>query len=93
MTRTHLERVAAGLAPGVLWVRLCSVAADPAHDRLIIEGALGGQTRGVEAVAEAHGDLALAHVEATGEEVRCYIYDGDSGECVGTIITEGAGRG
>jgi hypothetical protein len=88
----HVERVAPGLAPGALWVRLCSIAADPAGDLLILEGPLRSP-RGIEAVAEAHGTAALAHAEATGEEVRLYVYDGDSGECLTTAIVPGRGRG
>lgn len=87
----HLRKVKRNLNPGGLWVRVCTVSGDNATDKVLVEGKLAAD-RPVEAIAEAHGTMAGAHVEATGEEVRCYVYDGDSGRCLKTMIVEGARR-
>lgn len=71
----HLATVPAGLAPGRLWVRVCTA------DELLTEHGLEwGDLEG-----ELDGRLARDHADR-GERVWCYVYDGDSGECVATLI-------
>lgn len=75
----HLPTVAPGLNPDGLWVRLCSA------DELLLEHPLSNSD------AEARGfiDGELAGITADlGQTVWCHIYDGDSGDCWATIITE-----
>lgn len=73
----HLPTVIPNLAPGALWVRLCT------RHRLITEHALDAMPDKVGEI-----DAGLANREATrGGIVWLYIYDGDTGECVCTLVT------
>lgn len=74
----YLPTVAPGLNPGGLWMRTC------AGEELIAEHAVDGQ-----AVAElAEDDARAAREAATSHgEARTYLYDGDTGVCIATIIT------
>lgn len=73
----HLERIAPGRAPGGVWIRVCTI------DRLVTEyAATDPATVGIS--AEHDGELAVG----TGaDRVWVYFYDGDSGECLRTLIT------
>jgi hypothetical protein len=73
----HLERVAPGLAPRGIFVRIC------AGDRLLAAHSL---LAGDDALAAALRDAEIVNASAA-EEVRSYFYDGDTGECLCTIIT------
>ena len=67
----HLATVPAGLAPGRLWVRLCTFG-----ELLTEHGLEWGDLDG-----ELDGRLAGDHADQ-GERVFCYIYDGDSAMAV-----------
>lgn len=77
----YLERVPAGTSPGALWVRIC------AGDELVDQHPLDDAAL-TEALALNDVDVAMAAADRHGE-ARVYIYDGDSGECVKTIIVGG----
>jgi len=81
----HLEQVAPGLAPGRVWVRIC------AGEELITEEPLDDLEL-VGQLAEKHATAALAYLKR-GYSVRAYFYDGDSGECKATMVTEPPWRG
>lgn len=73
----HRKRIGPSAAPGGLWVRVCTL------DRLLTEyAAVDPQTVGCSAAADA------AIVNAQDEKVWTYFYDGDTGECLRTLITE-----
>jgi hypothetical protein len=72
----HLERIAPGQAPGRIYVRLCTL------DALLSEHALSeGNT---EKYAAADAILSNEQLDR-GQKFWLYFYDGDSGECIGTI--------
>lgn len=78
----YLREVDAGLNPGALWVRIC------AGDELVAEHALGDPASGFEGIEDV-GELDVEAAEkaaAEHGEARAFIYDGDSGACVTTII-------
>jgi hypothetical protein len=75
----HVPTVAPGLNPGGLWVRLCT-----AHE-LLDEHPLNDNDADGRAVLD--GELAGVTADA-GQTVWCYVYDGDTGDCWATIITE-----
>jgi hypothetical protein len=82
----HLETIEAGLAPGGVYIRICSE-----HD-LITEVALTGEAsanldEAIAAVAESNAHKTIPYLER-GETVWTFFYDGDSGACMGTSITE-----
>lgn len=83
----YLREVDAGLNPGALWVRIC------AGDELVAEHPLGdsaaGTFEGIEDVGEADVEAAEKAAAEHGE-ARAFIYDGDSGVCVTTIIVRRA---
>lgn len=72
----HLERIAPGRAPGGIVVRICTL------EHLLVERALLAE---LPTAAAAEADAAIA-AAAFGEEVRAYFYDGDSGECMLTVV-------
>jgi len=76
----HLERVRPGIAPGGVWVRICT------RDALLDEYAIPSiESAGQQAASDAA--RALPYLKL-GETIRNYFYDGDSGECLCTLITE-----
>jgi hypothetical protein len=80
MTTVHLLRVPARLNPGGLWVRQCS------EYRLIAEHPLGFG----ELTSEQSGEIDRARADELAEiglVAFTYIYDGDSGECLATLVT------
>ena len=84
----HLETVAAGLAPGGMWMRVC---AD--HELIIERGLELIIERGLASIelASRLGDRDAERVRPyleRGETVRSYFYDGDTGRCLATIVTE-----
>jgi hypothetical protein len=84
----YLREVDAGLNPGALWVRIC------AGDELVDEHPLGNSAserpfEGIEDVGEADVEAAEKAALEHGE-ARAFIYDGDSGACVTTIIVRRA---
>ncbi|MEN3329066.1 MAG: hypothetical protein V7638_3873 [Acidobacteriota bacterium] len=76
----HLERIAPNKQPGGLWFRQCTLR------RLLSEHGASIPSF-VSAIAEMQGDEARAAL-ADGETVWLYIYDGDTGDCVKTLITK-----
>lgn len=75
----HQEKIAPGRAPGGVWVRICSQC------ELIREYSLESiQAAGRYAHADAE---AIGPYVARGETIRTYFYDGDSGACIGTIVS------
>ncbi len=76
----HLEKIEPNKNPGGVWARLC------ASDRVIHEAALNDVSGGAAAGA---GFADLARQGAGHDEtVWLYMYDGDTGECLNTIIVE-----
>jgi hypothetical protein len=73
-----LPNVGPGLAPGGLWLRLCT------EDRIVFERAIL-ETDPAAAFAAADAELTSEQVRP-GERAWLYFYDGDSGECMGTLI-------
>lgn len=67
-----------GMAPGSRWVRIC------AGDELIAEHAIDDPSF-ADRDASIATDASILHGES-----RTYIYDGDSGACLKTIIVGGA---
>ena len=80
MSDVYLPAVQPGLNPGGLWMRTC------AGDELIDEHALSLDDALPE-LAEADAERAREAAAAHGGEARTYLYDGDSGACVVTLIT------
>ncbi len=81
----HLRAVAPGLNPGGLWVRLCTDPTDGAPGELLTEHALTGESMALadpSAFDTDQSDAALAR----GRTVRNFIYDGDTGECIVTVM-------
>jgi len=78
----HLERIAPGRAPGGILVRICTI------DRLLLERALTEPELAASA-GSFDADATIAAIGGGAEEVRAYFYDGDSGECLLTVV---AGR-
>lgn len=74
----HRPVVAPGRNPGGLWVRLCTA------DELLAEHPLNNIDAETSALID--GELA-GFITDLGQQVWCYIYDGDSGGCWVTIIT------
>lgn len=76
------ERIPAGQAPGGLWFRITAGGriwreyGIPEADDLL--------TLNTKAVADAELSVALA---GRFGESRLFVYDGDSGECVQTVVT------
>lgn len=78
----YLDEVPAMLNPGGLWVRIC------AGDELIAEHPLGREGIPPEFTAldgQRDGLLACKAADRFGES-RTYVYDGNSGACVATVI-------
>lgn len=75
----HRESVPAELNPGGLWIRLCTDSGE-----LLAEHPLATDSP-PERLALRDADKALDRV-GRGEVVRNFIYDGDSGQCVGTFV-------
>lgn len=78
----YLDEVLPGLNPGGLWVRIC------AGDELIAEHPLGQAGIPAEFTAldgQRDGLLACKAADRFGES-RTYVYDGNSGACVATVI-------
>jgi hypothetical protein len=80
MTTVHLLRVPARLNPGGLWVRQCS------EYRLISEHPLGFDELTPEQSGDVDG-LRAGELARDGLVAFTYIYDGDSGECLATLVT------
>lgn len=80
MSTVHTPTVRPGMNPGGLWIRLCTAR------ELLDEHALNN--RAVECEAALDGELAGLYAAERGETVWCYVYDGDSGTCMATILTE-----
>ena len=79
----YLERVAPGLNPGGLWVRIC------AGDELIAEHALGDPRTPNSSEPEAWGEedgLVAGEAASKWGESRTFFYDGDTGVCIHTAI-------
>ena len=82
----HEERIGSGVAPGGLVFRVSSFDGSVlAEERVTVANA--GR---VEEIAGRHGDLAAAHARP-GRPTFTHIYDGDSGECVKTVVVGGEG--
>lgn len=81
----HLARIATGKAPGALFVRIVT---DSGH--LLREYPLWPRTADELARITA-SDIAVTDDWLTAwpdDCVRCYVYDGDSGECLHTIVID-----
>jgi hypothetical protein len=76
LDQIHQERVEPGKVPGGIWVRVCT------RNRLLTEYGLTNPET-ADASGEADAELILANDE---RPVWTYFYDGDSGECLRTII-------
>jgi hypothetical protein len=76
------ERVAPGLNPGALWIRQATL------ERVLAEHPLGPGN--VNRTGERDLDRAAAWATAFGMRVWTWIYDGDTGECLATLIYDGA---
>lgn len=79
--------IAPGLAPGGLVFRLVAANGELLVDEPIIPPAVPGS---VEAVADRHAVLAMAHSMRTGRPVTVVVYDGDDGQVVWsqTVMTK-----
>jgi len=79
----HLEKVTPFLAPGGIWLRIC------APDELLVERALDSLASAAQ-YAEEDAQRAIDYFERRDihGEVRAYFYDGDSGKCICTLVTE-----
>jgi hypothetical protein len=76
----HRLRVSPYLAPGGIWLRLCS------QEKLLSERALVEPTQcDLDATVDA---MRTRRELAQGETVWLYFYDGDSGDCIGTCISK-----
>ena len=78
-TEIHLPTVEPGKAPGGLWIRLCT------RKKLLAERALEKVSEAHQ-LADSHGDIAIEALK-NGEGIWLYFYDGDSGECLGTLLS------
>lgn len=80
----HLPSIAAGVAPGALAVRIVTEA-----------GALL-DAHALELHTAVSADLSLVAwhlLEHPDGRVFVYVYDGDSGLCLSTVVVDGPGRG
>jgi hypothetical protein len=83
MTSVHQPRIAPESAPGALYVRIATESG-----KLLDEHALSHENARVSGVA--NNDQTEAWLaEHPEDRVFVYVYDGDSGECVQTIICTG----
>jgi hypothetical protein len=79
----HLEKVRPGIAPGGIWVRIC------APDELLVERALDSIAEcGRYAEEDAQRTIDYFERRDIRGEVRAYFYDGDSGKCMCTLVTD-----
>jgi hypothetical protein len=81
----HRETVAPGLAPGGIWVRVCT------RTELLSEYAMTERTIPHRS-ALLDAELTLQALKS-GKEIWIYFYDGDDGTCMGTIIGHRIGFG
>lgn len=80
---SHLERLPPGRAPGGIVVRVSTFEGD-----LISETIMGPDDLGsVAGFGDRDGGLAIEHARP-GRPTFTHLYDGDSGECLGTFIVE-----
>lgn len=79
----HVSTVPAGINPAGLWVRVCT------WDLLLDEHAIG--RAGVVEHGDIQGAIMKARRQVEGEKVWTYVYDGDTGECIATLIDEPKG--
>lgn len=86
MTSPHLVRVAPGLAPGSLYSRIVTDT-----DQVLTDHALAEFCVLQQAAADSDRAWAWLDEHPTGR-VYLYIYDGDDGECVRTVIMDGVHR-
>jgi hypothetical protein len=70
-----------GLNPGALWVRVT------AGGRILTEHGLDAFN--VDAAPEFDAGYSGAALEAGAPESRVFVYDGDTGECLATLIVGG----
>jgi len=80
MQRTEIHRptVTPCLAPGGIWMRLCT------RTKLLKEGSL---TMPTDCALQAEADAMKTRAALEqGETVWLYFYDGDTGACIGTCI-------
>jgi hypothetical protein len=77
----HRPTIEPGKAPGGVYVRICSL------DQLLTEYPLVPPVvaGAVESAADVDAGLILDH---EGERIWTYFYDGDTGACMRTIITD-----
>jgi hypothetical protein len=73
------DHIAPRRAPGGLWARVT------AGRRILDEHALE-DPGSVEAQAVLDATLSSTAIDAGADEVRVFFYDGDTGECVGTLV-------
>lgn len=88
--QVHLPRIPAHAAPGTLFVRICThlqpVKLLDAHPVDLPRVTPSGMT-------EDDARLVFEYIdEHPGDAVRVYVYDGDSGACVATILVQGGDR-
>lgn len=76
----HKQTISANTAPSCVVVRVCTL------NECLIDEVLSTK-QGAEDRGYAHAERANEAL-ARGEVVWCYFYDGDSGECMNTIITK-----
>jgi hypothetical protein len=79
MAVAEWESIAPGRNPGGLWVRITGGATVMSEHCLVVDD------------AEKDQGIASLVAAAVGES-RVYIYDGDTGVCVNTIIVTGDAR-
>lgn len=80
----HASRVAAGICPGALYVRVAAASGPllDAHDLPLLSTAAGLSTNDQLTAARWLG-------QHRDDAVHVYVFDGDSGECLATIIVHG----
>ena len=80
----HLERLPRGINPGGLYVRSCTSTDEVLVDHPMHDPAASG------AEGDSDGTAVRSWLDGHPEgRVYTYIYDGDTGECVKTIIVRG----
>jgi hypothetical protein len=82
-TVIHLPTVQPGINPHGVWIRICT------RHELLIERALESVKAAARA-GEVDGGITKSALEQ-GQDCWLYIYDGDTGACVRTIIAKAKG--
>lgn len=81
-TGVHVSRIAAGSAPGGFYSRVATVSGHLLDAHPVTTENAGRSGLDDDALADAWLE------EHPDDEVHVYIYDGDSGDCVSTIVVK-----